>query len=230
MSSSQHKEFHIRSFVIRGGRGTPGQVRALRKLWPQFGLSTATGKLDLVQTFGRAAPTFLEIGFGGGQTLVAAALAHPDKNFIGVETHKPGIGALLMGVEEHGLTNLRVFMGDVVDVLAISIPEHSLAGVQIFFPDPWQKRRHHIRRLIQPEFMQTMAGVLQQNGSLHLATDWDDYATQMLKVVTAADQFKNDAGAGQFGERSLYRPIISRFEHRAIQEGRAICEIQLTKL
>lgn len=228
MSTSQQTAFRLRSFVIRGS-STPAQVRALRELWPQFGLSLEAGKLDFKAVFGREAPTYLEIGFGGGQTLVAAAAANPDKNFIGVETHKPGIGSLLMGVEELGLTNLRVFRGDVVDVIAECIPENSLAGIQIFFPDPWQKRRHHARRLVQLPFLQTLASVLKIGGSLHLATDWDDYAIHMMKVVTASKDFTNDAGVGEFGTRSPYRPIVSKFEGRAIREGRVIREIQLTK-
>ncbi len=228
MSTSQQTAFRVRSFVIRGG-STAGQDRALRELWPQFGLSLEAGMLDFNKAFGREAPTYLEIGFGGGQTLVAAAKANPDKNFIGVETHKPGIGALLMGVEEFSLTNIRVYRGDVVDVLESCIPANSLAGVQIFFPDPWQKRRHHARRLVQLPFLQTVAKVLQPGGSLHLATDWDDYAVHMMKVVTASNDFTNDAGVGEFGTRSPYRPIVSKFEGRAIREGRIIREIQLTK-
>lgn len=229
MSTSEQTAFRLRSFVIRGGRGTPGQVRAMRELWPQFGLTLEAGRLDFNQVFGREAPTYLEIGFGGGQTLAAAAAAYPEKNFIGVETHKPGIGALLMGIEERGLTNIRVFQADVVDVIAGCIPAGSLAGIQIFFPDPWQKRRHHARRLIQLPFMQTLANILQTGGSLHLATDWDDYAKYMMKVVTASSDFTNDAGVGEFGARSPYRPIVSRFESRALREGRVIREIQLTK-
>lgn len=230
MSTSQQTLFRLRSFVIRGGRGTAGQVRAMQEQWPCFGLSLATGRLDFQTVFGRVAPTYLEIGFGTGQSLLAAAVANPDKNFIGVETHQPGIGALLMGVEAQCLTNIRVFQADVVDVLSQAMPPESLAGVQIFFPDPWQKRRHHARRLVQIPFLQTIANVLAAQGTLHLATDWDDYASHMMKVVTASPYFKNDAGAGEFGVRSPFRPVTSRFESRAIHEGRTIREIQLTKI
>ena len=230
MSVSEQPVFRLRSFVLRGGRGTSGQIRAMRELWPAMGLATAKGQLDYADVFGRVAPTYLEIGFGSGQTLLAAASTYPEKNFIGVETHRPGLGALLMGVRELGLTNIRVFQADVIDVLAASIPLSSLAGVQIFFPDPWQKRRHYARRLIQPSFLQTMAAVLQSGGSLHLATDWDDYARQMMQVVSADRQFVNEAGVGQFGGRSCFRPTVSKFESRALDEGRVIQEIQLIRL
>jgi tRNA (guanine-N7-)-methyltransferase len=230
MSVSSQQTFRLRSFVIRGGRGTAAQVRAMRAAWPRFGLDLAAGKLDFAQVFGREAPTYLEIGFGSGQTLLAAAAAHPDKNFIGVETHRPGIGALLMGVEDLAITNVRVFQADVIDVLEKCILNVSLAGVQIFFPDPWQKRRHHARRLLQPEFLQTIAARLQTGGSLHLATDWEDYAEHMLRVVSLSPQFENLAGSNQFGGRSPFRPSISKFEQRALEEGRVISELQLRKL
>ena len=227
MTVSSQQTFRLKSFVIRGGRGTAAQVRAMREAWPTTGIELTAGMLDMVRVFGREAPTYLEIGFGSGQTLLAAAIEHPDKNFIGVETHRPGIGSLLMGVQQHGVTNLRVFRVDVIDVLSQCIPDASLAGVQIFFPDPWQKRRHHARRLIQPAFLQTISHKLKDGGSLHLATDWDDYAAHMLRVVSASPQFENLAGAGHYGSRSPFRPLISKFEQRALEEGRVIRELQL---
>ncbi|HTM64342.1 MAG TPA: tRNA (guanosine(46)-N7)-methyltransferase TrmB [Gammaproteobacteria bacterium] len=229
MTSSTQQNFRIRSFVIRGGRGTPAQVRAMRDVWPAAGLELGGGMLDMPAVFGREAPVFLEIGFGTGQSLLAAAAQNPDKNFIGVETHRPGVGALLMGIEQLGLTNLRVFRVDVIDVLDKCIPDNSLAGVQIFFPDPWQKRRHFPRRLVQPEFLHKLAVKLQQRGSIHLATDWEDYAVHMMQVVSASTEFKNTAGENQFGSRSPYRPVISKFEQRAIREGRSVRELQLVK-
>lgn len=219
-----------RSFVRRDGRRTAGQVRAHEQLWEQFGLEKVNGFLDWQQVFGRIAPTFLEIGFGSGQSLLAASEKFSDCNFIGIETHKPGIGALLLGVELKALTNLRVFYDDAVEVLQKAIPDASLSGVQIFFPDPWQKRRHHERRLIQAEFMQIILAKLQQSGSLHLATDWEDYAKHMMRVVSQSTGFKNTAGEHQYGSRSSLRPLVTKFERRAEREGRPIWEIQLQKL
>lgn len=230
MSVNPHKEFRIRSFVGRNSRSTVAQTRALEESWPAFGLNVTDGVLDFADVFGRVAPTYLEIGFGSGQTLLAAAEKFPEKNFIGVETHLPGIGALLLGVNARGLTNLRVFQADVVDVLEKNMADNSLAGVQIFFPDPWQKRKHHQRRLVQPEFLQTLAKKIMPGGTLHLATDWEDYAIHMMKVVSVSAEFHNVAGAQSFAGRSPYRPEVSKFERRAMREGRQIWEIALKKL
>lgn len=226
MTTTQ-QAFRLRSFVMRGGRGTEAQVRAMREAWPHAGLDLSGGMLDVTRVFGRTAPTYLEIGFGSGQTLLAAAADHPDKNFIGVETHRPGVGALLMGMTQIGITNLRVFRTDVIDVLEQCIPDHSLVGVQIFFPDPWQKRRHHARRLVQVAFLQKLAVKMKVGASLHLATDWDDYAIHMMRVAAESPQFENQAGINQYGTRSMFRPTISRFEQRALDEGRKIRELQL---
>lgn len=221
--------FRRRSFVRRGGRGTAGQVRAQDLLGPQVGLMVDAGELEVSSAFGRLAPTYLEIGFGTGQSLLAAAKAYPDKNFIGVETHQPGIGALYMGMQAQEVMNIRVYDADVVDVLAKCIPPDSLAGVMIFFPDPWQKRRHHPRRLVQVDFLNQLAAKIQQGGVLHLATDWQDYADHMLAVVSSASTLRNIAGDGQWGRRSPYRPVVSKFEQRALCEGRKISELQLEK-
>ncbi|HEU5281841.1 MAG TPA: tRNA (guanosine(46)-N7)-methyltransferase TrmB [Gammaproteobacteria bacterium] len=217
--------FRLRSFVRRDSRKTAAQARAHQECWPAVGLSCAAGICDWVAVFGREAPCFLEIGFGMGQSLVAAAAAFPAANFIGVETHQPGVGALLLNMQAQGLSNLRVFDEDVVDVLAKAIPDASLDGVHIFFPDPWQKRRHHARRLVQSAFLKTILQKLKPGGELHLATDWEDYAKHMQAVIAAEPQFRVSSRG-----RSPYRPIISKFEQRALDEGRVIAEWQLVKL
>ena len=161
MTTTPPKSFRIRSFVRRDSRMTDAQARAFAALWPRFGLTVAMGQMDWIALFGRDAPRFLEIGFGSGQSLVALAKAQPQKDFIGVETHKPGIGALFLGMQQENLHNIRVYNQDVVDVLGNCIfAENSLDGVQIFFPDPWQKRRHQQRRLIQPAFIQLVVAKL----------------------------------------------------------------------
>ncbi len=221
--------FRIRSYVPRGRR-TQAQERAYQELWPQVGLQIENGLLNYPQIFGRNAPCYLEIGFGSGQSLLALAAARSDCDFIGVETHQPGIGALCMGIQSAALSNIRIYYADVIDVLEKCIAPDSLHGIQIFFPDPWQKRRHHQRRLIQPAFIQHVTSRLQTNGILHLATDWQDYSCEMLQALSAAPQLINLAGAGQFSsERSSQRPIVTKFEMRALREGRNIWEMQCVK-
>lgn len=221
--------FRIRSYVPRGRR-TDAQERAYQALWPQFGLSIESGMIQFAEVFGRDAPTYFEIGFGSGQSLLALAAQQPECNFIGVETHQPGIGALLMGIEAQKITNLRIYYADVIDVLDQCIPVDSLHGIQIFFPDPWQKRRHHERRLVQPEFIKRVLPKIKTNGIFHLATDWADYAKEMMNAVSGETQLINLAGVGKFAqERSSQRPIITKFEKRAMTEGRKIWEIATSK-
>lgn len=205
------------------------QRNAFKTLWSCYGLALTDGLIDYQKIFSRQSPCFLEIGFGSGQSLLALAKQHLDKNFIGVETHKPGIGALLLGMQMAGIDNIRIYDGDVVDVLTKCIPPASLAGVQIFFPDPWPKRRHHKRRLIQPEFVSLIVEKLQNQATLHLATDWQDYAVHMMKVLSQETALINGAGLSQFAGRSPYRPIITKFEQRGEREGRKICELQFIK-
>lgn len=228
MSTSSNPVFRIRSYVPRGRR-TDAQERAYEVMWPQYGLAIDQGMIDADKIFGRVAPLFLEIGFGSGQSLLAVAKVQPEHNFIGVETHQPGIGALLMGMQEDDINNLRVFYGDVIDVLEKCIPDAALAGVHIFFPDPWPKRRHHQRRLIQAEFIRLLIAKLQQGGVLHLATDWDHYAAHMMRVLSSEADISNLAGLGRFANRSSQRPIVTKFEGRALREGRSIWEMQFQK-
>ena len=228
MQPTENKQRRLRSFVCRNGRRTAGQDRAYQLHWPKIGLKTADGKVDFNKAFPQPANTILEIGFGTGQSLLALAQKSPEINILGVETHLPGIGAVCLGVEQHQLTNIRLYNEDVIDVLNLSIPEHSLHAVSIFFPDPWQKRRHHARRLVQVEFLQLLLTKLTDTGEIHLATDWDDYAKHMLQVVNSMPELNNLAGHNQFSvERSPLRPITTKFEARAIREGRKIYDLQL---
>jgi tRNA (guanine-N7-)-methyltransferase len=227
--ATAREKFRLRSFVRRDGRRTDAQNRAYATLWPLYGLEVANGMLNVDETFGRDAPAYLEIGFGTGRSLLALAKNYPERNYIGIETHRPGIGAICLGMQLQQLTNLRLFYADAIDVLTQCIPDASLAGIQIFFPDPWPKRRHHPRRLIQPAFVAGLLSKLKPAGELHLATDWEDYAKHMLKVVTTEPGLVNLAGVGQFGERSPNRPVLSKFEERAVREGRRIFDLQLRK-
>ena len=219
--------FRLRSFIRRDSRLTTAQASARTRLWPLFGLTCAEGVCDWEKIFKRNAPRVLEIGFGMGNSLAAAVQAFPDHDFIGIETHKPGVGALLLNIESSAAQNLRVFDEDAIDVLAKSIPDDSLDVILIFFPDPWQKRRHHARRLVQPAFVKSLLLKLKQGGELHLATDWDDYAKHMFQVVNAEPGLKHIT---QHNERSRFRPILSKFEQRAINEGRVIANISMVKL
>ena len=220
--------FRIRSFVRRS-RQKALALKTCQTLLPSSGLNISNGFINPAIFFGRSAPLFLEIGFGFGHSLLAAAKAHPEKDFIGVEVHQPGIAALLLGIEEHRLNNLRVYEGDVIDILEKCIRDVSSEGIQIFFPDPWPKRRHHRRRLIQAEFVKLLALKLKPNGTLHLATDAEDYARHMMKVLSEESALINLASENQFALRSVYRPIQTKFEKRAQQAGRFISELQFAK-
>lgn len=219
----------VKSFVKRDGRMTEAQRDAITRLTPKFVLNLEDGFLDYQKVFQREAPSILEIGFGSGRSLLEMAKLHPEENFIGVEMHQPGIGALLLGMELNQVDNIRVYYADAVEVLARAIPETSLDVIQIFFPDPWQKRKHHKRRLIQPEFVNLLATKLKPQGKLHLATDWEDYAIHMMKVLSEAEAFINLAGHGNFSERSSQRPIVTKFEARGERVGRRIWELQFVK-
>lgn len=207
----------IRSFVRREGRITAAQQRALREYWPRFGVD-AGAPLDLAALFPFPAPTFLEIGFGNGEALAAAAQAQPTHNFIGIEVHRPGVGNLLRTLAVNELTNVRVICADAVTVLRDALPPASLAGAFIFFPDPWHKSRHHKRRLIQPEFVALLAKRLQVGAVLHIATDWRDYAMHMLAVFAAAPAWQNPTSDARFVPRPASRPL-TKFERRGRRLG-----------
>jgi tRNA (guanine-N7-)-methyltransferase len=219
----------VKSFVKRDGRMTDAQREALLRLSSQFVLKLDDGLIDYREVFNREAPTNFEIGFGSGRSLLEMAKRYPEENFIGVEMHQPGIGGLLLGMEINKVDNIRIYYADAVEVLARAIPEMSLDVIQIFFPDPWQKRKHHKRRLIQPEFVNMLATKLKPQGKLHLATDWEDYSIHMMKVLSQAEAFINLAGHGNFSERSSQRPIVTKFEARGERVGRTIWELQFVK-
>lgn len=221
---------HIRSFTRRDSRMTAGQQQAYENYWRRWGLNLDAGPLDWEMVFGRQAPCFLEIGFGSGQSLAALAEQQPDQHFIGIETFRPGIGALLNQIEARDLRNIRIYYADAVEVLNKAIPAESLQGLQIFFPDPWPKSRHHKRRLIQKEFVEAATLKLKPGGIFHLATDWQDYALQMMKVLSAEPKLHNVAGAGQFSDRSICRPVVTKFEGRGESEGRPIWELQFARV
>jgi tRNA (guanine-N7-)-methyltransferase len=223
----------IKSFVLREGRLTAGQQRAFDELWPRFGIGGGPdddlewqgGQLDLAAVFGNDHPVTLEIGFGNGDSLAEMAAASPERNFIGIEVHRPGVGHLLLKIEELGLTNLRVMRKDAVQVLGRALPEASLDRVQLFFPDPWHKKRHHKRRILQPDFVRLLARVIRPGGLFHAATDWQDYAAHMMAVLSeAAGLFENAAGPGNYTPRPDYRPL-TKFEQRGHRLGHGVWDL-----
>ncbi len=223
MNDSQRRP--IRSFVMRVGRMTSGQERALEDLWPRFGVDYSPSPLSLDDLFGRRAPRTLEIGFGNGEHLAQLAAAHPERDFVGIEVHRPGVGHLLMLAGASNVTNLRVSVHDAVEVLDRQIPPASLDEVLVLFPDPWHKKRHHKRRLIQPAFAELMASRIVAGGVLRLATDWEDYALQMLEVLRGAGPlFTNLSPTGDWVARPEER-APTRFEKRGARLGHGVWDL-----
>jgi len=218
----------IRSFVTRAGRITAAQQRALETLWPQYGLDYREEPLALTALFGREAPCTLEIGFGNGANLVALARAHPQRHYLGVEVHRPGVGRLLLALEQEALTNVRVVCHDAVEVLERQIAPGSLAEVLILFPDPWPKKRHHKRRLIQPAFIALAERALAAGGVLRLATDWQPYALEMLAHLGAAPGLRNLALDGGFVVRPAER-TPTRFELRGTRLGHEVWDLAFAR-
>jgi len=214
----------IRSYVLREGRLTAGQERAFAELWPRFGLEYTGTPLDLPTLFGNDRPVWLEIGFGNGDTLAELAARHPDRNYLGIEVHSPGVGHLLLQLEARGIANVRALRHDAVEVLQHALPPASLAGAYLFFPDPWHKRRHHKRRILQPAFVELVARAIRPGGLFHAATDWEDYAQHMLAVLTASPAFENTAGPGGFVPRPEDRPL-TRFEQRGHRLGHGVWDL-----
>lgn len=213
---------HIRSFVHRRAHITPGQKEALDRLLPLWSISYRPEALDFTETFGRDAPTVLEIGFGMGETTQKIAQARPDDNFLGVEVFNAGVGAMLKRIAETGISNVRIIQHDAVEVARDMIPPDSLAGVHIYFPDPWPKKRHHKRRLIQPPFIKLLASRIRPGGYIHCATDWEHYAEQMLEVLSAEPLLVNTAQG--FAERPEFRPQ-TKFETRGLRLGHGVWDL-----
>lgn len=224
MSDPAHRS--IRSYVLRQGRTTAAQARAQALLAPRYCLPFARGLLDLDRVFGRAAPKVLEIGFGMGETTAAIAAAHPETDYLGIEVHGPGVGSLLNRIEALGLANVRVVQHDAVEVLEHMIAPGALAGVHLFFPDPWPKKRHHKRRLVQPPFVRLLASRLAPGGTLHAATDWEDYAQQILAVLGAEPALMNAADG--FAPRPATRPE-TKFERRGVALGHRVWDAVFRK-
>jgi len=219
----------IRSFVKREGRMTNRQSTAIETLWPTIGVDYQEQMLDMKALFGREAPVVLEIGFGMGKSLVEMAKNAPEKNFIGIEVHTPGVGACLADAGEAGITNLRILNHDAVEVLEHMIPEQSLATFQLYFPDPWHKARHHKRRIVQPAFIENMRHKLAIGGVIHMATDWENYAEYMLEVLQAATDFKNTSPSGNYAERPDWRPL-TKFENRGNKLGHGVWDLLFERI
>jgi tRNA (guanine-N7-)-methyltransferase len=227
MPSIEHPRV-IRSFVLRQSRITAAQQRALQILLPKYGLDPAHGLFDFRVIFGRDARRTLEIGFGNGESLLALARAHPKGDFLGVEVHRPGVGRLLLALEAEKLANVRVVCADAAEVLTRCVPDASLDALLIFFPDPWPKKRHHKRRLVQPEFVALAARKLKSGGRLQLATDWPDYAEHMLAVLAVSPDFYNAAGDGSYIPRPVERPL-TKFEGRGLRLGHPVRDLVFVK-
>jgi tRNA (guanine-N7-)-methyltransferase len=217
----------IRSFVLRQGRVSNAQRRALDTLMPVFGIAYADHPIDLDAAFGRAAPHILEIGCGMGETTVTIAAANPQTDYLGIEVHSPGVGSLLKLISEAGLTNLRVIQHDAVEVLRDMLPPAPLSGCHIFFPDPWPKKRHHKRRLIQPAFVSLLASRMRAGAYLHAATDWQDYAEHILAVLSASPDFRNTAES--YAPRPSSRPL-TKFEERGLKLGHAVWDVVFERI
>lgn len=227
MSDSHHPRA-VRSFVTRSGRITAAQERALGTLWPKYGVELGAAPLDLHALFGRAARCVVEIGFGNGDNLLALATSRPADDFLGIEVHRPGVGRLLLQLEERGLTNVKVACHDAVEVLERHLGGQCLDEILILFPDPWPKKRHHKRRLIQPAFVALLADRLKSGGSLRLATDWEPYASEMLAVLAGEPRLHNAAADGGFVPRPAERSP-TRFERRGERLGHRVWDMEFRR-
>jgi tRNA (guanine-N7-)-methyltransferase len=223
-----HTQRHIRSFVLRAGRTTPAQERALVELWPTYGIESGEATLDLAAAFGRSAPRCLEIGFGAGEVIGSLAENNPHIDYLGIEVHRAGLGRLLLRAQHGNLKNLRVICNDAVDVLRDHVADQSLDEVLVFFPDPWHKKRHHKRRLIEPSFVSIVAAKLRIGGVLRLATDWQAYAEQMLAVCNAEPSLQSLSKELAYVARPEFRPL-TRFERRGERLGHGVWDLAYSR-
>ncbi|WP_188152322.1 tRNA (guanosine(46)-N7)-methyltransferase TrmB [Teredinibacter waterburyi] len=220
----EFKKKSIRSYVIRAGRMTDGQKKAFDDWWPEYGLSLFDGPIDQQQVFGRAAPLVLEVGFGMGDSLLKMAQAEPDKDFIGIEVHPPGVGRLISTAGLAGIKNLRVYMADANDVMSDCIQPESLDRFQLYFPDPWHKKKHQKRRIAQPAFIQSARRLLKLGGVFHMATDWQDYADQAMEFLCLAEGYQNSVDEYCFADQPDYRPH-TKFEARGERLGHGVWDL-----
>lgn len=220
----EFKKKSIRSFVVRAGRMTEGQRRAFDDHWQEYGLSLFDGTVDWPTVFGRRAPVILEIGFGMGDSLLEMAHRNPDQDFVGIEVHPPGVGRLINNADSEDLRNLRIYMADATDVIDDCIPDRSLSRIQVYFPDPWHKKKHHKRRIIQAGFVEKLRKKLVPGGTLHLATDWQEYAEWMLEVMNRAPGFENSSPDGGYSSRPDFRPV-TKFERRGERLGHGVWDL-----
>jgi tRNA (guanine-N7-)-methyltransferase len=228
MAKSPATKRTIRSYVRRTGRITQAQHRALKELWPQYGIEFSNNRIDLDEVFGRSAERILEIGFGNGESLVHEAAENPEIDYLGVEVHEPGIGHCLVAAHEAGLTNLRIIRHDAIEVLKHQIADGALARINLLFPDPWPKKRHHKRRIVQEPFLQLAASKLATGGALHIATDWENYAEQIDELTAQSAHFSLSERRKHKGSAPLDRQT-TKFENRGLREGHSIWDWRLLK-
>ena len=217
----------IRSFIRRQGRLTPGQQLALDNYWDKYCLDPKAD-YDFAAVFGRNAPLFIEIGFGNGESLASMAAANPDKDYIGIEVHRPGVGHLLLLLNQQSLTNVRIYCHDAIEIMEHKIADNSLSGVHLFFPDPWPKKKHHKRRIVRPDFIDLLIRKLKPEGYFHAATDWENYAEAMLAVLSESSALRNASSSNDYCQCPEYRPL-TKFEQRGIRLGHGVWDLIFIK-
>jgi len=217
----------IRSFIRRQGRLTPGQQVALDNYWDKYCLDPKAD-YDFAAVFGRNAPLFIEIGFGNGESLASMAAANPDKDYIGIEVHRPGVGHLLLLLNQQSLTNVRIYCHDAIEIMEHKIADNSLSGVHLFFPDPWPKKKHHKRRIVRPDFIDLLVRKLKPEGYFHAATDWENYAEAMLAVLSESSALRNASPSNDYCQCPEYRPL-TKFEQRGIRLGHGVWDLIFIK-